>query len=67
MFNEKFEKCLITFLPVRLITLKNMYEAGPNDLTLGIRDTAILKAFLGYFGPTDTTIKFSIRLLKVLI
>ena len=25
MFNEKFEKCLITFLPVRLITLKNMY------------------------------------------
>ena len=27
MFNEKFEKCLITFLPVRLITLKNMY--GP--------------------------------------
>ena len=27
MFNEKFEKCLITFLPVRLITLKNMYDS----------------------------------------
>ena len=28
MFNEKFEKCLITFLLVRLITLKNMYESS---------------------------------------
>ena len=25
MLKRKFEKCLITFLPVRLITLKNMY------------------------------------------
>ena len=42
-------------------------QAGPNYLTLGVRDTAILKAFLGYFGPTDTLIKFSIWLLKDLI
>ena len=35
MFNEKFEKCLITFLPVRLITLKNTYGKGPDTFLMG--------------------------------
>ena len=42
MFNEKFEKCLITFLPVRLITLKNMYAESVCCIhQLSMKDTRI--------------------------
>ena len=40
---------------------------GAGYLTFGVKDTAILKAFWGYFGPTVTLIKFSTWLLKDLI